>query len=75
VRFPRSQAEEQGNRSAWPWLAGVIQQRVGEDEWQVAVVDREVAELEDVPTPPPDAPEEDLYWPLAFRDRSEVRLR
>ncbi len=43
VRFPRSKKEERGDRSAWPWLADVFQQRVGLDEWQVCVEDRAVA--------------------------------
>lgn len=75
VRFPRTRAEQQADREQWPWLAGVVEQRVGADEWQVCVEDMAVAELEDGTAAPPDAPDEDLYWPLCYRDRSEVRLR
>ncbi len=73
VRFPRSKAEGQGDRANWPWLAGVIEQRCAEDEWQVLVQDRLVAETEDVTAPPHDAPDEDLFYPLVFRDSSELR--
>lgn len=27
IRYPRSRAEEQGDRSAWPWLPGSILER------------------------------------------------
>ena len=37
VRFPRSQAEQQADRDAWPYLPGMIEQRCGPDEWQVVV--------------------------------------
>jgi len=49
VKFPRSKTEEQGDRAVWPRPAGVIEQRVGEDEWQVCVEDMAVAALEDGP--------------------------
>lgn len=67
VRFARS--GQQADRSAWPWLPGVIQQRMGEDEWQVCVEDMSVAALEDGTTPPDD----DLWFPTCYRDRSELR--
>ena len=73
VRFPRSQGEERGNRSAWPWLRGVIQQRVGEDEWQVCVADRAVATADDGTPAPDDTPDEDLWHPVVYRDSSELR--
>jgi hypothetical protein len=50
----------------------MIEQRCGPDEWQVCVEDRVVAQLEDGTMPPPDAPYEDLYYPLCFRDATEI---
>ena len=73
VRFPRSQAEERGDRAAWPWLAGVIQQRVGADEWQVCVEDMAVATAEDGTPAPDGTPDEDLWHPVVYRDSSELR--
>jgi hypothetical protein len=32
VRFPRTKAEQQPDREQWPWLRGMIEQRVEEDE-------------------------------------------
>ena len=61
VRYPRSKAGEQGDRSAWPWLAGEIVSRCAEDEWQVCVEDRTVAELEDGTTSPEGTRAEDFY--------------
>ncbi len=75
VRFPRSQAEQQADRDAWPYLPGMIEQRCGPDEWQVVVTDRQVAEAEDGTPAPDGTPAEDLYWPLCYRDRSEIKLR
>jgi hypothetical protein len=75
VRYPRSKAGEQGDRSAWPWLAGEIVSRCAEDEWQVCVEDRTVAELEDGTTSPEGTPAEDFYWPCCYRDANEIRLR
>jgi hypothetical protein len=52
---------------------GRIEQRCGEDAWMIALTDRSVAELEDGTPASPDAPAEDLYFPLVFRDGSELR--
>ncbi len=73
VKFPRSQGEEQANREAWPWLPGVIEQRCGEDEWQVCVEAREVATAEDGTPAPDGTPDEDLWHPVVFRDSSEIK--
>lgn len=40
VKFPRDKAGQQADRDAWPWVNGVIEQWVGEDEWQVRGVTR-----------------------------------
>ena len=74
VRFPRTKAEEQGDRSAWPYLPGTIEQRCAPDEWQVVVTDRQVAETEDgTPALEDGTPDDDLWFPTCYRDRSEIK--
>ena len=60
-------------RESWPWLPGVIEQQCGPDEWQVTVLARELAELEDGTRAPEGTPDEQLYYPSCFRDASELR--
>jgi len=73
VRYPRSKAEEQGDRAGWPWLAGTMLSQCGPDEWEVCVEAREVAVLEDGSPAPDGTPDDDMYHPLCFRDASELR--
>ena len=73
VRFPGSAAESKNPREEWPWLAGVVIEWCGPDEWQVQVTAREVATLEDGEPGPGGDADEDLWHPLAFRDSSEIR--
>ena len=75
VRFPRNEEEERGDRNAWPWLPGTIVQQVGPDEWQVCVEDISVAVWEDGSKPTPRTPQHKLFYPLCFRDASEIKLR
>jgi hypothetical protein len=70
VRYPRSKAEEQGDRDAWPWLPGVIEEVCGPDEWSVVVY---LPRLEDGTPAPADAPDDELFFPVCFRDSSELR--
>ena len=65
VRFPRTGAEEQGDRGSWPWLPGTVVQQVGPDEWQVLVEAPELAEEDGG----------ELLYPVCYRDGSELRLR
>ena len=65
VRYPRTEAEAQGDREAWPWLPGTVLQQVGPDEWQVCVEVPELAEAEGG----------ELWYPCCFRDAGELRLR
>ena len=65
VRFPRTGAEEQGDRGSWPWLPGTVVQQVGPDEWQVLVEAPELAEEDGG----------ELRYPVCYRDGSELRLR
>ena len=75
VRYPRTLEEERGDRSAWPWLPGTIVEQVGPDEWQVCVEDMAVAVRVDGSKPTPRTPSNRLYYPLCFRDASEIKLR
>ena len=60
-------------RASWPWLPGVIEQQCGPDEWQVTVLARQVAELQDGTRAPEGTPEEQMHYPSCFRDASELR--
>lgn len=75
VRYPRTKAEEQGDRSAWPWLPGSIVERCGPDEWRACVEAREVAVLEDGSRPPEDVPDDELLFPCCYRDHFELMPR
>ncbi|MBV9451132.1 MAG: hypothetical protein JO345_35115 [Streptosporangiaceae bacterium] len=75
VRYPRSKQEEQGDRAAWSWLPGTVVEQCGPDEWQVCVEDMSVAVREDGSKPTPRTPRNRLYYPLCFRDSSEIRPR
>ena len=73
VRYPRTRQEEQGDRSAWPWLPGTITEQCGPDEWQVCVEDRAVAVLRDGRPAPRGTASRNLYYPMCFRDSGEIR--
>jgi hypothetical protein len=75
VRYPRTRDEERGSREGWPWLPGTILEQCGPDEWQVCVEDITVAVREDGSKPTPRTPPDRLYYPLCFRDSSELRPR
>ena len=74
VRFPLP-GDGQSNRSSWPWLPGTILEVCGPDEWQVCVEARELATLEDGRRPQCNTPEHKLFYPVCFRDSSEIRSR
>jgi hypothetical protein len=73
VRYPRTRQEEQGDRSKWPWLPGTIEQQCGPDEWQVCVMDKSVSVLRDGRRAPRNTASRNLYYPLCYRDSSEIR--
>ena len=73
VLYPRSKAEEHGDRAAWHWLPGCIEEICGPDEWLVCVTSRQVATEEDGTPALPGTPDDDLYFPMCFRDASEIR--
>jgi hypothetical protein len=73
VKYPQTKAEERAGRESWPWLPGTIMSRCGPDEWQVCVEARGVAMLEDGTRPPENVPDDELLFPVVFRDASEIR--
>ena len=72
VRYPLPDSN-QHDRSSWPWLPGTILAVCGPDEWQVCVEMRELATLEDGHRAYRNTPDHKLYYPLCFRDSSEIR--
>jgi hypothetical protein len=75
VRYPRTPEEEKGDRAAWPWLPGTIVQQCGPDEFQIVVEDMAVAVRKDGSRPTPRTPKNKLFYPLAYRDSFEIKLR
>ena len=73
VRYPRTRQEEHGDRAAWPWLPGSIVEQCGPDEWRVCVEDRGVAVLRDGRPARRNTASRNLYYPMCFRDSSEIR--
>jgi hypothetical protein len=73
VKYPRNEAEKDGDRSEWPWLPGTVEETCGPDEWLIVVEDRAVAQLEDGSPAPADVADDDVFFPMCFRDSSEIR--
>jgi len=46
VRYPLTQAQEDDDRSAWPWLPGWIARECSPDEWEVVVEDDRLATVD-----------------------------
>jgi hypothetical protein len=63
------------DRSSWPWLPGTVVTVCGLDEWQVCVEVSELATLEDGRPARQNTPDHKLFYPLCFRDSSEIRAR
>jgi hypothetical protein len=74
VRYPLP-GNDKSDRSSWPWLPGTILAVCGPDEWQACVEVRELATLEDGRRPQRSTPDHKLYYPVCFRDSSEIRSR
>lgn len=70
VRLPGTGLED---RAAWPWLPGTILAQCGPEEWRVAVEVRELATLGNGTPAPEDTADEDLYYPVCFRNPDELR--
>jgi hypothetical protein len=60
-------------RETWPWMPGVVEEICGPDEWLVAVESRDVATAEDGSPAPAAADDADVWFPMCFRDSSELR--
>jgi hypothetical protein len=73
ARYPRSKQEEHGDRAAWPWLPGVIEEVCGPDEWLITVTAPELATLEDGSPAPAGTDPDEVWHPQCFRDASEIR--
>ena len=74
VRYPLTSEQEHGDRSAWPWLPGWVDSQCGPDEWQICVQVPELATLEDGSPAPDGTPEDEAFFPLCFRESSEIRM-
>jgi hypothetical protein len=75
VRFPRSKEQEQGDRSAWPWLPGSILEQCGPDEWYVCVEVRDLDVLCDGRWAPRRTASRNLYYACCYRDGSGIHPR
>lgn len=72
VRYPLTKEQKDGPRADWPWLPGTVTEVCGPDEWQIAVEHPGVAITE---KGGPWTPENgDPWYPLCFRDSSEIRI-
>jgi hypothetical protein len=74
VRYPLPDSDQR-DRSSWPWLPGSILAVCGLDEWQVCVEVRALATLVDGRPPRRNTPDHKLFYPVCFRDSSEIRSR
>jgi hypothetical protein len=77
VRYPlgSSTPADALPREQWPWLPGSILSQCGPDEWQVIVEARELATRKDGTPVSKDTADRNLYYPICFRDASEIRPR
>ena len=73
ARYPDTGRTSGSDRDAWPWLDATVEQQCGPDEWLVTIEDRRVAELEDGTPAPVGIPDDQLLFPMCFRDASELR--
>jgi hypothetical protein len=72
IRYPLP-GNEQSDRASWPWLPGTIIAVCGPDEWQVCIEVRKLATLEDGRPPRRNTPDHKVFYPVCFRDSSEIR--
>jgi hypothetical protein len=75
VRYPRSKAEEKGDRAAWPWLPATVLEVCGPDEWRVCIEVPALAVRADGSRATPKTPHGKRYYPCCFRGASEIRPR
>jgi hypothetical protein len=74
VRYPTTEEQEAGDRADWPWLPGTIVEQCGAGEWEIVVEARELATLEDGSPAPDGTPDDELLYPVCFRDATEIKL-
>jgi hypothetical protein len=70
VRYPVTDDQP---RDEWRWLPGTALERCGRDDWRVCVEVRELATREDGSKPRRNTPRHKLFYPMCFRDASDIR--
>jgi hypothetical protein len=73
VRYPAPGMAHLTPRETWPWYPGTIEEVCSADEWLIAVESRNVATTEDGSPATADVADEDVFYPLCFRDHAEIR--
>jgi hypothetical protein len=73
VRFPLTAEQEAGDRNRWPWLPGWVVEVCGPNEWQVCVQAPGMGRTAEGEIPAPGVPDDELFFPVCFRDSSEIR--
>ena len=63
TRYPLTEEQYQGDRAAWPWVAGYVLGQCGPDEWDICVDG----------APPSGYEHGEPVYPCVFRDASEIR--
>jgi hypothetical protein len=72
VRYPLP-GQRDSDREGWPWLPGTVTAVCGPDEWQVCVEDPRVQVRKDGSPVTPRTPRHNRYYPLCYRDASEIK--
>jgi hypothetical protein len=70
--YPLTPGQEH-DRESWPWLRGWVSGVCGPDEWQIVIQHPELAQLEDGSPAPAGTPADQAFYPVCFRDSSEIR--
>ena len=73
TRYPDVGRRPSRDRDAWPWLDATVEQQCGQNEWLVIIEDRRVAELADGTPALAGTPDDQLLFPMCYRDASELR--
>jgi hypothetical protein len=73
VKHPLNAEQLEGDREGWPWLPGTVLEQCGPDEWRVCVEALELATMGDGQPAPEGTPEHKMWFPVVFRDSSEIR--
>jgi hypothetical protein len=71
--YPVTDAEAAGDRASWPFVPATIVSQCGPDEWELTVETPAAARLEDGRPAPAGTPHDEIFWPVVFRDSSEIR--